>query len=243
MLKGFGERRYRQWRQSADLRSFIVTVGETDLFILAQEDLSEFTTSLVKGFRADIQTYSAEFPEFRNSLSPCAVTADAPPIIRAMAAAATEANVGPFAAVAGAMAEFVGKELLAYSPEILIENGGDIFAMSRQDRSFGIYAGDSPFTGRLALKIAASHMPCGVCTSSGTLGHSLSFGKADALIVLARSTPAADAWATSLANMISVPNDIPRTIAYAEKHAAIEGLVAIVGDNIGAWGAIEFVKT
>lgn len=242
MLKGFGERHYRQWMQSDDLTSFCVTVEETDLSILACEDLSELITGFIQGFRTEIQTYSDEYPEFRHSLRPCAVEEKAPPIVRAMAAAAKEAGVGPFAAVAGAMAEFVGRKLLDYSPEVLIENGGDIFAMSRQDRAFGIYAGDSPFTGALALKIAASQMPCGVCTSSGTLGHSLSFGKADALIVLARSTPLADAWATALANMIASPDDIPHTIAYAQKHASIDGVVAISGDHIGAWGAIEFVE-
>ena len=241
MLRGFGERYYRQWRQSNDLTQFNVTIEETDLFILARENLSELATGFVKDFRTDIQTYSAQFPEFRHSLRPCAVATEAPPIIHAMAAASKEACVGPFAAVAGAIAEFVGKELLTYSSEILVENGGDIFIMSQQDRAIGIYAGDSPFTGKLALRISASQMPCGVCTSSGTLGHSLSFGNADALIVLAKSTPLADAWATSLANMISSPDDIPPTIAHARKYADIEGIIAISGDKIGVWGAIELI--
>ena len=242
MPKGFGERCYRQWKRDGDLTPFTVTVEETDLFILAREDLSDLAMTFVKDFRADIQAYSTKFPEFRHSLQPYPVEKDAPPIIHVMAAAAKEASVGPFAAVAGAVAEFVGKKLLAYSSEILIENGGDIFAMSRQDRSFGIYAGDSPFTGKLAIKITADQMPCGLCTSSGTLGHSLSFGSVDAVIVLAESATLADAWATSLANTISSPDDIPHAISYAQKYAEIKGIVAIVDERIGAWGAIELIK-
>ena len=90
-------------------------------------------------------------------------------------------GVGPMAAVAGAIAEFVGEELLAYSPEVIIENGGDIYIKSLKKRVVGIYAGNSPLTGKIGLEIEGKETPIGICTSSGTVGHSLSFGRADAV--------------------------------------------------------------
>jgi ApbE superfamily uncharacterized protein (UPF0280 family) len=108
---------------------------------------------------------------------------------------------------------------------------------------FGIYAGNSPLTGKIALKIDVSQMPCGVCTSSGTVGPSFSFGRADAAIVIAKSAALADACATALGNRVFRVADIPNGLAYAEKTAGIDGVVVIIGDQIGAWGKVQFVKT
>ncbi len=120
-----------------------------------------------------------------------------------MAAAAQTAGVGPMAAVAGAIAECVGRELLEFSPEVIVENGGDIFLKVSHRRTVGIFAGDSPLTGRIGIQIEARDTPLGVCTSSGTVGHSLSFGRADAVVVLAPAAALADAAATAIGNRVS----------------------------------------
>ena len=75
---------------------------------------------------------------------------------------------------------------MAFSPEIIIENGGDIYLRSFKDKIIGIYAGSSPLTGRFGLEIAGADTPLGICTSSGTVGHSLSHGKVDAAIALSK---------------------------------------------------------
>jgi len=243
MPKGFGARSYQQWDRSGDLVSFQVKVQETDLMIRARENLAELAEQAVKRYRQQIETYIHTHPEFQTSLTPMAVDETAPPIVQAMAVAAQQAGVGPFAAVAGAIAEYVGQELLSFSAELIIENGGDIFAASARSRVFGIYAGSSPLTGKIALKLDAGQMPCGVCTSSGTVGHSLSFGKADAAIVMARSATLADACATALGNLIRSAEDIPAGLYFAETTPGLDGAVVIVGEKLGAWGAIQFVKT
>lgn len=243
MPKGFGARTYQQWMPAGDLRSFRVTVQETDLLILALHDLSALAAEAVVRYRAEIETYIQAHPEFQASFDPVAVPAQAPPIIQAMAAAARQAGVGPFAAVAGALAEAVGRALLPFSPEIIVENGGDIFAASARSRVFGIYAGHSPLTGKLALRLEASQMPCGVCTSSGTVGPSISLGRADAAIIIAQSAAFADACATALGNRIRTAADIPAGLAFAAQTAGIEGAVVILGEAIGAWGNVQFVKT
>ena len=243
MPKGFGERSYQQWIQTDDLCAFRVTVQETDLLILALEDLSEFATQSVMNYRTQIEGYLTEHPAFRTSFQPLDVATHAPPIIQDMASAAKRAGVGPFAAVAGAIAEYVGNDLLQWSPEVIVENGGDIFVASRRSRVLGIYAGNSPLTGKIALKIDASRMPCGVCTSSGSVGHSLSFGRADAAIVMAKSTAFADACATALGNKVFRASDISVGLTFAENTKGIDGAVIIIGEKIGAWGNVEFVKT
>ena len=111
--------------------------------------------------------------------------------------AAQAAGVGPMAAVAGALAEQVGQRLLKSTSEVIIENGGDIFIGARQILTVGVYAGGSPLSLKLGLRIDPAKGIRGICTSSGTVGHSLSFGKADAVCVLSDSCALADAGRNS----------------------------------------------
>jgi ApbE superfamily uncharacterized protein (UPF0280 family) len=159
-----------------------------------------------------------------------------------MAESAAKVNVGPMASVAGAIAELVGIELAPLSPEIIIENGGDIYMKSQLTRKIGIYAGESPLSGHIALEIESNKTPLGICTSSGTVGHSLSFGKADAVIVLARSTLLADAAATAIGNLITKPEDIAKGIEFAQSIEELNGTVIIKDDRIGIWGDVKICE-
>jgi ApbE superfamily uncharacterized protein (UPF0280 family) len=160
-----------------------------------------------------------------------------------MMEAGQKAGVGPMAAVAGAVAEYVGRELLDFSPEIIVENGGDIFLSIDRPRTVGIYAGGSPLTGKLGLEISPRDTPLGVCTSSGTVGHSLSFGKADAVVVLAASVSLADAAATAVGNRVINPDDVQSAIDFAGRIEGLKGLVIIIGKNVGAWGDVKLCET
>jgi len=151
-------------------------------------------------------------------------------------------GVGPMAAVAGAIAEMVGRELLNFSSEVIVENGGDIFLCHKKMRHIGIYAGDSPLSGKLALEIEPEDTPLGVCTSSGTVGHSLSFGKADAAIVLSPSAALADAAATAVGNMVKTAEDMPRAIEFVREVEGLTGIAIIVGDKMAVWGKINLVR-
>jgi ApbE superfamily uncharacterized protein (UPF0280 family) len=235
-------RTYRHWISGDDLVSFNVTVRETDLYIRAQSNLTGQALESINKHRKPLEEYIGRHPLFLHSLEPCPVAADAPAIVREMAEAGKIAGVGPMAAVAGAIAEAVGKDLLALSPQIIVENGGDIFMQTRKTRKAGIYAGESsPFSGKLALEIAAGDTPLGICTSSGTVGHSLSMGNADAVIVTAASTALADAAATAICNKIKDADDIKNEINSAGVRYGISGLVIIKDDEIGIWGNIKLV--
>jgi ApbE superfamily uncharacterized protein (UPF0280 family) len=146
------------------------------------------------------------------------------------------------AAVAGAIAEYVGNQLRALSPEVIVENGGDIYLSVQRDITVGIFAGSSPLSQRIGLRIRPETTPLGIGTSSGTVGHSLSFGKADAATVLAPSATLADAAATALGNMVSTKDDIAAALEKVHHIPGITGALIILGDALGAWGELDIVE-
>jgi len=235
-------RTYRHWVKGKDLVSFNVVVEETDLYIRASSNLQRKAHKLVLKYRAVLERYIERHSSFLTSLEPFPATEDAPHIVRAMSEAAGRVGIGPMASVAGAIAEFVGSELLAFSPEIIVENGGDIFLKGSGKRIIGIYAGKSPLTGQIGLEINGQDTPLGICTSSGTVGHSLSSGKADAVIVLSKSAPLADAAATAIGNLVIQPSDIPNGIEFAQGIDGLKGVVIIEGDNMGLWGEVKICQ-
>lgn len=235
-------RTYRHWVQGQDLVSFNVVVKETDLYIRASANLKSKAYKLVLKYRHQLESYIEQQPSFATSLKPIPVAEDSPHIIKEMATSAKKFGVGPMASVAGAIAQFVGSELLDSSPEVIVENGGDIFLKSSRDRIVGIYAGKSPLSGKLGLEIKGGETPLGVCTSSGTVGHSLSFGRADAVVVVAKSVILADAAATAIGNIISQPDDITTGIEFAQGNQELLGVLIIKDDKMGIWGQVKICQ-
>lgn len=230
---------YRHQIKDTDLTSFTVTVKETDLYIRACRNLSRKALKAISKYRDAIEGYIERHPSFLTSLEPLSVEDNAPRIVKEMSLAAESVSLGPMAAVAGAIAEFVGKELLDFSPEVIIENGGDIFLKTTRKRLVGIFAGESPLTHKVALEINPEDTPLGICTSSGTVGHSLSFGKADAVIVLSSRTSLADASATAIGNLIKTAADIDSGIEFAQGIDGLKGIVIIKGNKMGMWGDLK----
>lgn len=239
--KDYQERFYRKWAQDSDLIGQEVIVKETDLFIFAEKDIKAIAEEIVKKYRSQIESYIEKRPEFMTSLEPIAEDAFAPDIIKEMIKATKLAGVGPMASVAGAIDDFIGNELLAYSRQIIIENGGDIFIKSDKERTIGIYAGDSPLSNKISIKIKPEDTPVGVCTSSGTVGHSLSFGKADACVIIAKSAVLSDAVATATCNRIKTKDDIAPSLEFAVSIKGVKGAVAILGKNLGSIGNVELI--
>jgi ApbE superfamily uncharacterized protein (UPF0280 family) len=238
----YRQRTYRAIVDAEGLQQSEVTVRETDLQILASEEVKERATRLVLQYRAQLENYLTRQPAFLTSLVPQPFDPLAPPIVKAMLQAARDTNVGPMAAVAGAIAEFVGNDLLDESEEIIVENGGDIFMSLQRDSVVAVFAGESPLSYRLGIKISSDRMPLGICTSSGTVGHSLSLGSSDSVTVLATSTVLADAAATRLGNELKNDDDLNFTLAVAESLPGISGVFIIMGEKLGAWGEIEIVR-
>lgn len=238
----FENRTYRSNVLKKGLTSFKATVKETDLHIQANSDLTKEAVQAVLKCRNYIEKYIEQHPDFATSLIPIKVMRIAPQIINDMINAAKATKVGPMAAVAGAVAEYAGNALLEKSNEVIVENGGDIFIKSESETLFAIYADKSPLSMKTGILIEKREKPYALCTSSGTIGHSKSYGKADAVTIFSDSAPLADAAATSLGNLIKKPDDIEKAINYGKKIKGILGIVIIKDKNIGLWGDLKIVK-
>lgn len=241
-----GDHIYRSGPRDNDLTYFRVVYKETDLHIGVRKD--RFSTelvaqvqALVRDLRNQLDTYALADPEFIRTLAPHSPGASAPPVARAMAAAAAIAGVGPMAAVAGAFADRVGRQLARFSKEVIVENGGDIYLKSTRRRRIGVYAGDSPFTGRLAVEIPARLTPLGVCTSSGMVGHAFSMGRADAVVILAGTAALADAAATAAANLVTAPEQVDRATEFAMSLDGVMGALALKDQRLAAQGHIKLI--
>jgi ApbE superfamily uncharacterized protein (UPF0280 family) len=230
---------YRDWTQAR--HCFTVCQGESDLFILCDADLRAAASYELARVRHELQAYIREHPDFATALTPVSVAPNAPSSVCRMARAAEAFGVGPMAAVAGETARAVGERLAARARSVVVENGGDIYACSPEPLRLGLYAGaDSPFTGVLALEVDVVS-GAGICTSSGTVGHSLSQGKADALVVVADDPARADAAATAYANRIQRPSDVGPVVSEALRDRGLRSVLACCGDRIAMGGDLEIV--
>lgn len=237
----FQPRTYRALVDTGRLTAFTVTVKETDLQVQAQSDLAVPARELVLEHRGYLEAYIRRHPAFLSTLEPWPLSGPAPGIVRDMVAAGAAAGVGPMAAVAGAVAAQVGQGLLARSAEVIVENGGDIFLKTAQAVTVAVFAGASPLSLKVGVRVGGGDCAFGVCTSSGTVGPSLSFGKADAVCVVSASCALADAAATAIGNRIQSRRDIPRAVEFGKGISGVTGLAIVVGDRLGVWGEVEIV--
>lgn len=220
--------------------SFQVKYRETDLWIRARRSLEREAMETVLNCRHQLESYIASHREFLDSLSPLPDDILAPSLVRRMLQAAIAAGVGPMASVAGAIAEAVGLALKPFTDSVIVENGGDCYMDLQEETTVGIFAGPkSPFSGKIAVKLGPERFPAGICTSSATVGHSLSFGKADSITVVSPDTALADAAATRLGNIVQSPADISHALELASGIPRVEGVLILIKDKMGVWGNLE----
>ena len=238
----YEKRSYRNLVKTDDLVKFEVIVKETDLLVRAERDFSKETRESILKYRHQLETYIAMNPEFQRSLVPLTDDPYAPEIVQEMIRTSQLAHVGPMAAVAGAMAEWVSKDLLKLSKEVIVENGGDIYFNTSRERTIGIYAGESPLSFKIGIVIEPEETPLGVCTSSGTVGPSLSFGKANAVCILSKSAALADAAATAVGNVVKEKKDIELGIKRGREITGVLATLIIFEEKMGVWGRIKLTR-
>ena len=231
-----------QHKAAKGWKSFRVKYRETDLWIRARLNLEREAMQAVLSCRLQLEQYIASHGDFLRSLTPLPDDPLAPPLVNRMLKVAITAGVGPMASVAGAIAQAVGVSLEPFSDSVIVENGGDCYLQLQQETTVGIFAGpDSPFTCKIAIKLGPERFPIGICTSSGTVGHSLSFGKADAVTILSHDAALADATATRLGNMVKSPADIDKALELAHRIPSIQAVLILIKDKMGIWGNVEVV--
>lgn len=239
----YEERFYRELVDGG-LSAWTVIEEESDLALYTDffnDEVLAYTKDRIVKIRTSIQTAFELSDTFEGALEPLNITMGMPNIAKQMIRASQKAQVGPMAAVAGGVSQKLAEYLyLEYGfKNIIVENGGDLYIRTSEERHVLIYAGESPLSNKMKLIIKPEKSPLGVCTSSGTVGHSISFGRADAVVVLSKDTFLADAMATSIGNRIKSAEDIETAIDFGKSVEGVVGLVIIIGDKIGMWGDIE----
>lgn len=238
-------RTYRRLMTRKGLVSFHVIHKETDLHVQTATDLSHEVSSWIIEARLAIEGYITKHPIFLKSLTPLPSDLFAPKVVQQMLEASLACGVGPMAAVAGAVAEFVGKRCVEKTgEEVIVENGGDIFAYLKNEAIFAIWAGKSQFSQQIGIKLAPKEtgQTFGVCTSSGTVGHSLSFGKADAVTIVADTAYLADAAATATANLVKTKAHVQAALEFMQTLEGVKAGVVVCDKTIGAWGDVELIR-
>lgn len=235
----YEERTYRSLINNNKLVSYNVNIAESDLFISSDSNLSAAAFQSLSKHRNSLETYIKSHPEFRVSLLPIGDNRLAPSIIRSMICKSRTCGVGPMAAVAGAIAEFVGYDLVNKTENIIVENGGDIFIKATRKTMVGIYAGESTLSYKVNVLIKPEDTPLGICTSSATVGPSLSFGVADAVCVISKSATLADAAASAIGNRVKNKNCIKAALDYGIKIPDVKGIIIICGSDMGVIGDVE----
>ncbi|MFH1459266.1 MAG: UPF0280 family protein [Candidatus Omnitrophota bacterium] len=226
-------------KNNPSLEKFELKYFESDLLFYTDTNLENIARRWLMFYHDQILQYCCENPEFRKSLAPLKLKGKLPLIIRRMLFASKQAHVGPMASVAGAIAEFVGKKLLAYSKTVIIENGGDIFIKTEKKRKVGLFAGMNSIYNRLYLNISPADTPCGICTSSSKIGHSLSFGKTEACVIIAKSAIIADCFATYIGNLIKSESDFSKALKIVKSHKSISGAIFITNSKLTAYGKLK----
>lgn len=242
----YKERTYRERFSSNNRRSFSVKYKETDLWIGVDKDsyspfMQDEALSIIIKLRNLMDSYLLLDPEYKTSLVPYHPQSPAPQIFHDMSAVCKRSEIGPMSAVAGAVAKYTALELKKKFPykEIMVENGGDIYIDIKEDIDIAVFAGQSPLSNRVGLHIPASVSPVGVCTSSGTVGPSLSFGKADAVMIVCKDVLLADSYATAMANRVKSVDDIESVIDYISNRSDILGALVIKDDKMAVTGCFE----
>jgi ApbE superfamily uncharacterized protein (UPF0280 family) len=211
-------------------------IRETIATILADDEpaIEKAREGIIRA-RQELEHYVAVDPFFVSTLEPYPVRTGIRTVDR-MAEAGVRAGVGPMAAVAGAIAGAGLEAMLESGAGFgVIDNGGDIALFSDRELTIGLHAGNSPVSGCQGFAIGADREILGICTSSATVGPSLSFGSADAVTVFARNPALADAWATAICNEVTQQDT---SVLNRLSPGEVRGVFVVIGEWTCRWGEV-----
>jgi len=221
------------------------TLKETHCNIISDQPKGVVTAiASIKRNREQLEQYRKENPKFFWSLKPVSIPHQ-PLVAKLMTEAATNAKVGPMAAVAGVLADLAVKDMLSAGCKLaVVENGGEVAAVSDEPVDVAFAAGDEPLSKKFCFRL--TDFPVGIGTSSGRFSHALSFGDAEAATVFCKTAALADAAATAVCNTVKgedVNDAINRGIEVAKAIQGVGGVFILYRNCVGTWGKVpEFIK-
>lgn len=242
----YKERSYRSRFSGDERRWFCVKFLESDLWIGVDNgsyraSMEQDIYAMLVDLRRTMDAYLLMDPGYKAALVPYDAGLEAPTILKDMSRVSHRTGIGPMSAVAGAVAlrvaDFIKSKFNV--KEVIVENGGDIYADANSDMDISVFAGQSPLSEKVGLHIPAAAFPCGICTSSGTVGPSLSLGRADAMMIVCKDVLLADSYATAFANRIQTVNDLQPVIDRIQTIPDILGALAVKDDRLAVCGLYE----
>ena len=224
-------------REHFQLKETIVTLTADDQIHI------EAAKEAIYIHREKLERYIQSNPYFKTTLEPYHCSDDAPEIVKRLSWAGNIMGIGPMSAVAGTIASFAIEAMIATGATYaIVDNGGDIALINDRPVVMGIYAGESPIKD-LAFNLEPRDAITGVCTSSGTVGPSISFGMADAAIVFSDNVSLADSAATALANNVGIGRkSVEDAFNVVKDVEGIKGAVVIQGQYVGIWGDVPEIS-
>jgi len=209
---------------------------ETIVTIFAREERHiDAARESIREQRCYLEDFIRKDPFFQITLEPYdSAPQGAPQIVKQMIERSAVFGIGPMAAVAGAIAGFAVRAMMDEGATYaVVDNGGDICILNDQPIVVGIYAGNSSLRD-LAFELPARRAPLGICTSSGSVGPSISFGFADAAVVISEDVALADAAATALGNAVTADGPIEECFQAIDQRR-IDGALVIRGEKMALW--------
>ncbi|MBS7639000.1 MAG: UPF0280 family protein [Candidatus Bathyarchaeia archaeon] len=191
----------------------------------------------------DLMNYIRSRPHFQYSLKPISPDPKSPPIVQRMIEASKAADVGPMAAVAGAIADLGLETLIRMGSRVaVVEDGGEIAAYTEGEGiPISILTSEPNLSGKLGFLITRDDSPLGIATSTGRSQRTISFGEADSVTVVAESAALADAAATSICNSVvgqNIREAISRGLRRAREISGVRGAIIIWEGHVGLVGKL-----
>ncbi len=217
----------------------VFTLKDSQCTIVSESQTAiEAAKESIRHSRFMLELYVRANPKYQYTLTPLAAP-ERPLVAKLMAEAAAKADVGPMAAVAGAIADLAVEEMLKTGCSVaVVENGGEIMAQSIQSVDVAVAAGEESLSKCFGFRL--TEFPVAVATSSGRFSHAFSFGDADAATVFAKNASLADAAATAVGNVVKgdAQVGIEAGIKRGLSIEGIEGVLILFKGQVGTAGKI-----
>ena len=215
---------------------------ETIVTITSEEQYIPVAKRAIKSCRHDLESFIQKDPFFASTIEEYACPDSAPEIAVRMADASNTFGIGPMSAVAGTIAAMAVEAMMdAGATYAIVDNGGDIALVNDETIIVGIYAGRTDDVS-IGLEIEPRESILGICTSSGRIGHSISFGNADAATIISGDVSLADAAATAVGNAVSDVASIEDAFSILEGVESITGCLIILDGHVGLYGSVPVVE-
>ena len=220
-----------------------INIDQTHIRLTSDLDNSDLKHYIYM-IRQDLKRYISLNQDFLISMEPLRYDSDnLTPIVLKMYESSAKADVGPMACVAGTISEMSLNYLIENGSDYsIVENGGDIALINDKSVLCGIYSNNEILGNNIAFKIKSRKKPLGICTSSGKIGHSISFGQSDSVTVISKSPSIADGLATRIANEVTGKDSeskVSNALEIAEGYREFfNGVLIISGENVGTVGKL-----